>query len=250
MPKTIIAGNWKMNKTLSESVQLASDVVKSAGKASPGVELVVCPVFTHIEAVKEVIKGSPVKLGAQNCYPADSGAYTGEVSGSMLKAIGVDYVILGHSERRQYFLETNEFINKKIHHVLAHGMKPIYCVGELLEEREKGITPAVVTEQIEKGLAGITPDQMKNVVIAYEPVWAIGTGKVATPEQANEVHLLIRNLLVKLAGEAGKEVTIQYGGSMKPDNAGELLAQSEINGGLIGGAALKADDFLAIASAK
>ncbi|MBN8704973.1 MAG: triose-phosphate isomerase [Bacteroidetes bacterium] len=250
MPKTIIAGNWKMNKNLAESVQLASEVVKVSGKASAGVELVVCPVFTHLEAVKEVIKGSAVKLGAQNCYPADSGAFTGEVSGSMLKAIGVEYVILGHSERRQYFHESNEFINKKVHHVLAHGMKPIYCVGELLEEREKGVTHQVVTEQINAGLANVTADQMKNVVIAYEPVWAIGTGKVASPEQANEVHILIRNLLVKLVGDAGKEVTIQYGGSMKPDNAKELLAQSEINGGLIGGAALKADDFLAIGSAK
>lgn len=250
MPKTIVAGNWKMNKNLSESVQLASEIVKAVSSLNNGVEVVVCPVFTHLEAVKEVIKNSNVKLGAQNCYPADSGAFTGEVSGSMLKAVGVEYVILGHSERRQYFKETNEFVNQKIKHVLLHGMKPIYCVGETLEERESNTTHKVVTEQIEKGLAGISADEMKNVVIAYEPVWAIGTGKTATPDQANEVHELIRNLLVKLVGDSANEITIQYGGSMKPDNAKELLAKPQINGGLIGGASLKAGDFLAICSAK
>ncbi|NUQ80874.1 MAG: triose-phosphate isomerase [Bacteroidetes bacterium] len=247
MPQVIIAGNWKMNKNLAESVQLASEVAKLSAGLKPGVELVVCPVFPHLEAVKEVLKGSKVKLGAQNCYPADSGAFTGEVSGSMLKAIGVDFVILGHSERRQYFGETNQFINKKIQHVLAHGMRPVYCVGETLEEREKGITLEVVSRQVKEGLEGVA--DCSKLVIAYEPVWAIGTGKVATTAQANEVHILIRQLLVELYGAAGKEVTIQYGGSMKPDNAAELLAQSEIHGGLIGGASLKATDFLAIAQA-
>lgn len=249
MPNYIVAGNWKMNKNLSESVQLASEVVKASESAPSTVEIVVCPVFTHLEAVKEIVKNSKVKLGAQNCYPADSGAFTGEVSASMLKAIGVEYVILGHSERRQYFGETNDFINKKIKHVLSHGLKPIYCVGETLEEREKGITDQVVSAQIIEGLKDIPADQAHQVVIAYEPVWAIGTGKTATPAQANDVHVSIRGLLVKLWGTAGSDVTIQYGGSMKPDNAKELLAQSEIHGGLIGGASLKASEFLTICSA-
>jgi triosephosphate isomerase len=249
MPNYIVAGNWKMNKNLSESVQLASEVVKASETAPSTVEIVVCPVFTHLEAVKEIVKNSRVKLGAQNCYPADSGAFTGEVSASMLKAIGVEYVILGHSERRQYFGETNDFINKKIKHVLSHGLKPIYCVGETLEEREKGITDHVVSSQILEGLKDISADQAAQVVIAYEPVWAIGTVKTASPAQANEVHVSIRALLVKLWGDAGLGVTIQYGGSMKPDNAKELLAQSEIHGGLIGGASLKASEFLTICSA-
>lgn len=249
MPKYIVAGNWKMNKNLEESVQLASEIVKMASNAPDQVEIVICPVFTHLEAVKEIIKNSRIKLGAQNCYPVDSGAFTGEVSTSMLKSIGVEYVILGHSERRQYFGETNEFINKKIKHVLSHGLIPIYCVGETLAERESGVTEKVVTEQINEGLKDISADQASHLVIAYEPVWAIGTGKTATPEQANDVHKLIRGLLVKLFGNSGSGITIQYGGSMKPDNAKELMAQSEIHGGLIGGASLKASDFLGIVSA-
>ena len=249
MPNYIVAGNWKMNKNLSESVQLASEIVKASESAPSTVEIVVCPVFTHLEAVKEIVKNSRVKLGAQNCYPADSGAFTGEISASMLKSIGVEYVILGHSERRQYFGETNDFINKKIKHVLSHGLKPIYCVGETLDEREKGVTDQVVTSQIIEGLKDISAEQAIQIVIAYEPVWAIGTGKTATPAQANEVHILIRSLLVKLFGNIGSEITIQYGGSMKPDNAKELLAQSEIHGGLIGGASLKASEFLTICSA-
>lgn len=249
MPKYIVAGNWKMNKNLEESVQLASEIVKTTLNAPLQVEVVVCPVFTHLEAVKEIIKNSRIKLGAQNCYPVDSGAFTGEVSTLMLKSIGVEYVILGHSERRQYFGETNEFINKKIKHVLSHGLIPIYCVGETLAERESGVTEKVVAEQINEGLKDISADQASHLVIAYEPVWAIGTGKTATPEQANDVHKLIRGLLVKLFGNSGSGITIQYGGSMKPDNAKELMAQSEIHGGLIGGASLKASDFLGIVSA-
>lgn len=249
MPNYIVAGNWKMNKNLSESVQLASEIVKASESAPSNVEIVVCPVFTHLEAVKEIVKNSKIKLGAQNCYPADSGAFTGEVSASMLKTIGVEYVILGHSERRQYFGETNDFINKKIKHVISHGLKPIYCVGETLDERDKGITNQVVITQILDGLKDISDDQASQIVIAYEPVWAIGTGKTASPSQANEVHVLIRGLLVKLFGNVGSEITIQYGGSMKPDNAKELLTQSEIHGGLIGGASLKASEFLTICSA-
>lgn len=249
MPKIIIAGNWKMNKNLQESVSLASDVVKQSANLSDHVELVIAPVFTHLEAVKEVLKGSKVKLSAQNCYPKDAGAFTGEVSGNMLKAIGVDYCIVGHSERRQYFAETDAFINEKIKHLLVHGIRPIFCIGETLQEREKGITNEVVTRQVTDGLVGISAEQIEKVVVAYEPVWAIGTGKTATPQQANEVHIHIRQLLVNLFGSVGSNVTIQYGGSMKPDNAKELLAQSEIHGGLIGGASLEAGQFLAIATA-
>jgi triosephosphate isomerase len=242
MRRRIIAGNWKMNKTIPEAVELAKGVVEKSKGAEA--EVVVCPTYVCLSAVAEVIKGSNVALGAQDVHWEPKGAFTGKVSVDMLKSAGVTYVIIGHSEQRQYFGETNETVNKKVKATLAGGLLPIICVGETLEEREGGKTNAVVKSHVEGAYAGLSKEEALKTVIAYEPVWAIGTGKVATPEQAKEVHAYIRNeLLAKLYDkDAADQIRIQYGGSMKPSNAGELLG-GDIDGGLIGGAALKADDF-------
>ena len=247
--KKVIAGNWKMNKTATEAVALAKDIIAEVGRET-SVDIVLCPPFTALAAVAHVLEGQAVKLGGQNMHPEKSGAYTGEVSAETLRTLYVTHVILGHSERRTYFGETDVFINKKVLAALAHELKPILCVGETLAEREAGSTLAVVQRHVEGGLAGVKPDQITTVIIAYEPVWAIGTGKVATTAQAQEVHAFIRDLLTKLYGATlAQKVRILYGGSMKPSNAAELLAEKDIDGGLIGGASLEARSFIDLVKA-
>ena len=247
--KKLIAGNWKMNKTSADAVALVSDLVAAIGKQND-VEVVVCPPFTALEAVGKGLEGSTVKLGAQNMHPDASGAFTGEIAPPMLRAIFATHVILGHSERRSYFAESDEFINQKVLSALKNQLRPILCVGETLAEREGGSTLKVVQTQTERGLEGVSKEQAAGIVIAYEPVWAIGTGKVATTEQEQEVHAFIRGLLTKLFTEAvAQKVRILYGGSMKPANAAELLAQKDIDGGLIGGASLEARSFADLVNA-
>ncbi len=246
MRKRIVAGNWKMNKTVDEAVALAKGVVETA-KGIEDAVVIVCPTYVCLTAVNEVVKGTNVKLGAQDVYWEASGAFTGKVSVDMLKSAGVEYVIIGHSEQRTYFGETNKSVNDKTKATLAGGLIPIICVGETLEEREANRTNDVVKDHVVGAYQGLSKEDALKTVIAYEPVWAIGTGKVASPEQAQEVHAFIRNLLVDLYDkEVSDSIQIQYGGSMKPDNAVELLGQEDIDGGLIGGAALKAEDFAGI----
>ncbi|ATC63381.1 triose-phosphate isomerase [Nibricoccus aquaticus] len=247
--KKLIAGNWKMNKTSADAVQLAQDLVTEIGKVVD-IDIVICPPFTSLESVGKAIDGSTVKLGAQNMHHEASGAFTGEISAPMLRAFFATHVILGHSERRQYFAETDAAVNKKVIAALKNQLRPILCVGETLAEREAGSTLKVVQTQLEAGLEGVSKDLATSVVIAYEPVWAIGTGKVATTEQAQEVHAFIRTLLTKLFGEqVAQKVRILYGGSMKPANAPELLAQKDIDGGLIGGASLETRSFVDLVKA-
>ncbi len=248
MRKRIIAGNWKMNTDVAEAMALA-EAVKN-GYSAYDVDVVLCPPFTNLYAVHGVIKNSPIALGAQDLHWEEKGAFTGEVSAAMLKAVGCSFVIIGHSERRQLFGETDETVNKKIKKALEYGLKPIVCVGETLEEREAGRTEKVVEKQVRAALEGLTGDQVQSLIIAYEPVWAIGTGRTASPEQAQEVHRFIRSLTAELYNEAvAQSLRIQYGGSMNAANAAELLAQPDIDGGLIGGASLKAESFLAIINA-
>jgi triosephosphate isomerase len=243
MRTPIIAGNWKMNTVIEDAKALVQDL-KALVSDVTNVEIVVCPPFISLAAVAEIIKGNNIGLGAQNVYWEKSGAFTGEISALMLKSTGCTYVIIGHSERRTYFHETDETVNKRIFAALGEGLKPIVCVGETLEERENGNTFDVVKRQITGGLAGLSTEHMKTLVIAYEPVWAIGTGKTANPEQAQEVHAFIRNLLAEIFGETtATETRIQYGGSVKPDNVTELMNQADIDGALVGGASLKADSF-------
>jgi triosephosphate isomerase len=243
----IIAGNWKMHKTLSEAEQLAKVLVDNLRGVFHDRDVVLCPPFTGLKVVFEVIKSSPIKLGAQNLHWEKSGAFTGEVAAPMLKDVGCSYVIIGHSERRAYFSESNSIINKKIFAALREGLIPIVCVGETLEEREKDQTLDVIRCQVKEGLAHVTGSQASQLVIAYEPVWAIGTGKTATPEQANEVHAFIRNLLTEQFNETvASEIRIQYGGSVKPDNIRSLMDQKDIDGVLVGGASLDADSFTKI----
>jgi triosephosphate isomerase (TIM) len=247
--KKLIAGNWKMNKTAADGVALARDLTAIIGRET-SVDVVLCPPYTALESVARVLEGTDLKLGAQNMHPEKNGAFTGEVSAEMLRALFVTHVILGHSERRTYFGETDAFINKKVLSALANELKPILCVGETLAEREAGTTLAVIQRQLEGGLLGVTKEQITSTVIAYEPVWAIGTGKVASTAQAQEVHAFIRDLLTKLYGAPlAQKVRILYGGSMKPANAAELLAEKDIDGGLIGGAALEAKSFLELVKA-
>jgi len=249
MRKKVIAGNWKMNKDLNESQDLISKIINGLGNDTK-CDVIVCPPFTSLSEVSSLIKTTSVMLGAQNLYFEDSGAFTGEISASMLKSVGCEYVIVGHSERRSIFGELNDVINKKIKKALEHSLKPIFCVGELLEQREDGTTMEVVKNQILNGLKDITPVQLSEIIIAYEPVWAIGTGKTATPEQAQKVHAAIRELIVeKFSEDLADNLVIQYGGSVKPDNAGELLSKQDIDGALVGGACLKADSFLGIIAA-
>ncbi|WFB36600.1 triose-phosphate isomerase [Kiritimatiellota bacterium B12222] len=249
MRKKIIAGNWKMNKTVSEAENLAGAIKRDLDSEAK-VDVVLCPPFTAISAVSQAVSGTQIAVGAQNMHYEASGAYTGEISAEMLREQYCRYVILGHSERRQYFGETDESVNKKTVAALAAGLKPIVCVGETLEEREADKIEDVIRTQINGGLAGLSEADFKNIVIAYEPVWAIGTGKTASPEQAQEVHAFIRSLLVELSSQATADtVRIQYGGSMKPGNAAELLSKPDIDGGLIGGAALDATSFIGIVKA-
>ncbi|MEE9913115.1 MAG: triose-phosphate isomerase [Deltaproteobacteria bacterium] len=245
MRKWIVAGNWKMHNTIAESVGLASAIKEGTAGLKNG-EVVVAPPFTALESVGAALKGSAVALAAQNMYFEDQGAYTGEVSPLMLKDAGCAYVIIGHSERRKHFNESDEQINLKVRKALATGLKPIICVGETDGERNNGVTEAVVNRQVRKAMAGIGVDKINPLVIAYEPVWAIGTGKVATPEQAEDVHDFIRRLLVEIYGCAGADVRILYGGSVTKDSIGELIAMEDIDGALVGGASLKADAFLGI----
>ena len=249
MRKPIIAGNWKMNKTAAEAEVLINELKPLVAKSKP--EVVLCVPYTALWVAKKAIEGTKMKLGAENVAWADSGAFTGEISADMLLEAGVEYVIIGHSERRQYFGETDETVNKRMKQALAKGLKPIVCVGETLVEREKNKTKRVLKKQIVDGFKDITAEDFENIVIAYEPVWAIGTGKTATAEDANKTIGYIRSLVKKIWGqEVGKELRIQYGGSMKPTNAKELMAERNIDGGLIGGAALKAADFAGIVNYK
>jgi triosephosphate isomerase (TIM) len=246
MRRPFIAGNWKMNLNRASAVALAEGIVKSAEKIE-GADMAVCPPSCYLDAVGRAIAGSKVALGAQNMYHEKDGAFTGELSAAMLIDLGCKYVILGHSERRHILGETDEAINKKVLTALAAKLIPIVCVGELLSEREAGQTLSVISRQFDGSLAGLSPEQMKTVVIAYEPVWAIGTGKVATPQQAEEVHLALRKIVAERYNNATADVVrMQYGGSVKPDNAAELLKQPDIDGALVGGASLKVDQFLGI----
>ena len=248
MRKKIVAGNWKMNTTGPQGETLAKEIVKMASGGPSDVNLIVAPPFTHLSKVADAIKGSRVALSAQNCADKESGAYTGEVSAKMLASVPAEYVILGHSERREYYGETNAKLVEKIKLALGENLSVIYCVGEKLDEREKGEHFNVIASQVKEVLFNLTAEQLEKVVIAYEPVWAIGTGKTATSAQAQEVHEFIRKTVAGKFGEdAAERISILYGGSCKPGNAKELFACKDIDGGLIGGASLVADDFIAIA---
>ncbi len=247
--RMIIAGNWKMNKNSAEARDFIAEL-KGKADFSKNVEVAVCPPFTSLQAAASAAAGSAVKVGAQNMHWEESGAYTGEISASMLAEIPVSSVIIGHSERRQYFGETDDTVNQRVKAVLKAGFEPIMCVGETKEQREADKTEEIVERQLKGGLQGLTEEDMKSLVIAYEPVWAIGTGLTATPEQAQAMHDFIRKLLSKLFSEAVAEaVPILYGGSVKPGNAAELMAKPDIDGALVGGASLKADDFAGIINA-
>lgn len=249
MRTPIIAGNWKLNKTVAEAVALTTALNQLVADAS-GVEIVVAPPFTALSAVNTAIAGSNVRLSAQDVYWEEEGAFTGEVSSTLLKDVGCEYVIVGHSERRQYFGETNENVNRKAKAALARGLKPIICVGELLEEREAGRTEAVIATQVAGGIADLSTSDLLASVIAYEPVWAIGTGKTASPAQAQEVHSIIRGLVaIASSDDVAEQIRIQYGGSVKPDNAAELMAKPDVDGALVGGASLDAASFAAIVKA-
>jgi len=245
MRKPIIAGNWKMNKTPSEAEALINELIPLVKDAK--CDVVICPPYVDLALAAKLIEGTNIHLGCQNIHWADKGAFTGEVSADMLKEVGVEFAIIGHSERRQYFGETDETVNARSKAAIAAGITPIICVGESLEQREAGETDALVTAQIEGALKDIAASDVEQLVIAYEPIWAIGTGKTATDEQANETIGVIRAAIAKLyGGEVADKVRIQYGGSMNPKNVKGLMAQSEIDGGLIGGASLKAPDFAAV----
>ncbi len=247
--KTVIAGNWKMNLAPSGARKLIEEL-KPLVAGMDGCEIVVCVPFIDVPSVAEAVKGTNIKVGAQNVHFMKSGAYTGEISAGMLVEAGAEYVIVGHSERRQYFGETDETVNLRLTAALEAGLKPILCVGELLEQRDRGITAEIVSMQTKIAFQGIDAENVKNVIVAYEPVWAIGTGRTATSEQADEVCGIIRGVIAdKYGAETAEAVTIQYGGSMKPGNAAELLEKYNVDGGLIGGASLKATDFAAIIDA-
>ena len=249
MRKKIVAGNWKMNTLPAEGVELAKGVAAGRKDVCDCVTLIVCPPFTHLSSVIETLKGSNVEVGAQDCATEVKGAYTGEVSAEMIAALGCKYVILGHSERRQYYGETSETLNKKMARAYENNLTPIYCVGENLEEREAGRHFDVCKDQIEEVVFNLTEEQFANLVIAYEPVWAIGTGKTATADQAEEIHAYIREVLRSKFGAKAEECPILYGGSCKPSNAEEIFSKENVDGGLIGGAALKAEDFIGIGKA-
>lgn len=242
----MVAGNWKMHNTVKEAVALAS-AIKQGSTGVEGGTIIIAPAFTALSAVSEEVKGSHVRLAAQNLFYEEKGAYTGEVAPAMLLDVGCEYVIIGHSERRKYFHETDESVNAKVKKSLSAGLRPIVCVGETEEEREKGVTEFIVGTQVRKGLYGI--ESLKNIVIAYEPVWAIGTGKNATPQEAQEVHAFIRSLSSARYGDGAAALLILYGGSVTKDNIGDLISMEDIDGALVGGASLKSDSFLSIISA-
>ena len=242
MRKPIIAGNWKMHKTIAEALEFVNDI-KDRVKSNE-VEAVICAPFTLLKDLKEATKGTDIKIGAQNMHFEEKGAFTGEISPLMLKELDMDYVIIGHSERRQYFNETDETVNKKVLKALEVEIDPILCVGETLEEREAGNTKNVCKVQVEKGLENVSKEDITKVVIAYEPIWAIGTGKTATSEDANDVIAYIRQVVANLYGDLANEVRIQYGGSVKPSNVAEIMNQSDIDGALVGGASLEANDYV------
>ncbi|MDP8213238.1 MAG: triose-phosphate isomerase [Candidatus Zapsychrus exili] len=246
MRKPIIAGNWKLNKTADDAMELVTALKRELIDVTE-VDIVVCPVSVSLRDVSDIILDTNIGLGAQNIYWEDSGAFTGEISAEIVKKAGAQYVIVGHSERRQYFGETNETVNKKIKAALAHDLTPIVCVGEVLEQREAGQAFDVIEKQCTESLAGLSSEEMSKLILAYEPVWAIGTGKTATPDQAQEVHKFIRDLLAKLySQEIADGVRLQYGGSVKPENVKELMSQPDIDGALVGGASLKSDLFTGI----
>ena len=242
MRKPIIAGNWKMHKTIAEALEFVSDIKDRVNNEK--VEAVICAPFTLLKDLKEATKGTSIKIGAQNMHFEEKGAFTGEISPLMLKELDMDYVIIGHSERRQYFNETNETVNKKVLKALEVGIDPILCVGETLEEREAGNTKDICKVQVEKALENVSKEDIAKVVIAYEPIWAIGTGKTATSEDANDVIAYIRQVVANLYKDLANEVRIQYGGSVKPSNVGEIMNQSDIDGALVGGASLEANDYI------
>jgi len=248
MRKPIIAGNWKMYKTISQGIELANGLKRELFDVdTEHMDIVICPVYTVLSEVAEVIAESNIKLGAQDMYWQDEGAFTGEISAPMLKDVGAAYVIIGHSERRQFFCETNETVNKKIKAALLHGLTPIMCVGEMLAEREANKTMAVLKDHVTGGLAGLSAEEAAKLVIAYEPVWAIGTGKTATAAQAQEAQKYIRDLLVTLYNkDIANSIRIQYGGSVKPENIEEIMMQPDVDGALVGGASLKVDSFSGI----
>jgi len=249
MPRMkVIAGNWKMNKTNPEAVELATALADRVGHLKEP-RIVICPPFTALSPVAETLRQTMIHLGAQNMHKEKSGAYTGEIGPSMLLTTGVSYVILGHSERREYFSESDELVNAKVSLALESGLMPVVCVGEQLEDREKGLTEEIVGGQIDGSLAGLSEKDLDKMVVAYEPVWAIGTGKTATPEMAGEVHAFIRSRLKKSFGAAAEDIPILYGGSVKGGNAADLLSQPDIDGALVGGASLEADEFIRIIEA-
>ncbi len=238
-----IAGNWKMNKTVAESIDLVKEL-KASLSGVAGVEMAVAPPFTALYAVRKELEGSPIQVAGQNLFWEEKGTFTGEVAPPMLKEVGCQYVILGHSERRQFFGETDETVNRKIKAAFRQGLKVIFCIGETLKEREQGETMAIIERQLTGGLKDISKEEMRSIVVAYEPVWAIGTGKTATPEQAEEVHRFIRKNLVDLySKEIAEGVRIQYGGSVTPENIKGLMGQENIDGALVGGASLKSESF-------
>ena len=243
MRKKVIAGNWKMYKSNSEAKELVNDLVEKTTDIIK-TKMIICPPYTALSLAANLVESSNIQVGSQNMYWELEGAFTGEISTEMIKSTGANYVIIGHSERRQFFGETDETVNKKLKAALNAGLNPIVCIGESLVERESGVTNDVVGNQVEKALSSIDSESMKKIILAYEPIWAIGTGKTATPEQAQDVHKFIRSILSKLYGaEIADEIVIQYGGSVKPENASELLSQPDIDGALVGGACLKADSF-------
>lgn len=252
MRKHIVAGNWKMNKTFEQADELVNDIMEKLETVTLGrdTQLIICPPYPYLEMTSDYSDESYFSVGAQNVSDQDEGAYTGEIAASMLESMELEYCIVGHSERRAYYHETDEIIARKVNQLLKHNIRPIVCCGEVLEERESNRQFDVVKKQITDGLFHLTAEQFANIVIAYEPVWAIGTGKTATPEQAQEMHAFIRSLIAeKYGNKVADETSILYGGSCKPGNAKELFANPDVDGGLIGGASLKADDFLAIAKA-
>ncbi|MCG8572610.1 MAG: triose-phosphate isomerase [Spirochaetes bacterium] len=249
MKRFLIAGNWKMNMLPTQAKQFAAQLVKTSKSIDDDVEVMIAPPFTALAEVKEAIKGSKVKLGAQNINENEKGAFTGEISADMLLDIGVEYIITGHSERRTIYQESDELINKKVHSAVNHSLKPLLCVGELLTEKEAGLTHSVIEKQISKGLKDISRDGMKKIIIAYEPIWAIGTGRVANPQSVEEIHFDIRKIIARLyTKDIAENILILYGGSVSVDNIDGLMTKPNINGALVGGASLKIDLFSRIAS--
>ncbi|MDR2890515.1 MAG: triose-phosphate isomerase [Alistipes sp.] len=246
MRKKFVAGNWKMNTTPEQGVELVKNILRSIGHSCASANYIVCPPFTHLSEIVKVARGTAIRIGAQNCAEESKGAYTGEVSAEMIAATGASYVILGHSERRQYYGETSDGLNKKMRQTYSNGLVPIYCVGETLEERESGKLWDVVKAQVEEVVFHLSEVEFRHLIVAYEPVWAIGTGKVATAAQAQEMHAFIRKVLTAKFGDLAAKTPILYGGSVKPENAAEIFAMEDVDGGLVGGASLNAADFLAI----